>query len=465
MTSHRTILVSLCLSALLWLTNNPISAATPHDRFEFISVYPLNDTADLYPTISYDTICGTTCNTTTTVLPAQDTSDIIDSVQTDSLQIDTLTLSSSTPIMDSSSVDSSVLGDSTTSRPSFFKRFIDYFADANKNKKHKKFDFSIIGGPHYSDNTKLGLGIVAAGLYNIKGDTSIPPSDVSIFGDITTTGSYLLGIRGNNLFPADRFRLNYTLYFYSFPGYMWGVGYDAGINDNNATHFTRKQNQFKVDFLIRLARNTYIGPTASFDLIFGKNFERTDILQGAAERTINGGFGATFVYDSRDVLTNAYRGAYIKLEQKFYPDFASNRYSFSRTEFQADYYHRVWKDCILALDFYSMLNYGDVPWTLMSTLGGGSRMRGYYDGRFRDEKSMTLQAEFRQRVWRRIGVVAWVGAGNVFPSFPKFDWSHTLPNYGIGARWEFKKRVNVRLDYGFGKKGYSAFMFNINEAF
>ena len=36
---------------------------------------------------------------------------------------------------------------------------------------------------------------------------------------------------------------------------------------------------------------------------------------------------------------------------------------------------------------------------------------------------------------------------------------------GIGYRWEFKKNVNVRLDYGFGKNGQSGFIFNINEAF
>lgn len=46
---------------------------------------------------------------------------------------------------------------------SFLKRFLDYFNDANKEKKNKKFDFSVIGGPHYSSDTKLGLGLVAAG--------------------------------------------------------------------------------------------------------------------------------------------------------------------------------------------------------------------------------------------------------------------------------------------------------------
>ena len=42
---------------------------------------------------------------------------------------------------------------------------LDYFNDANKNKQHKRFDFSVIGGPHYASDTKFGLGMVAAGLY------------------------------------------------------------------------------------------------------------------------------------------------------------------------------------------------------------------------------------------------------------------------------------------------------------
>ena len=86
--------------------------------------------------------------------------------------------------------------DSTVRKRSFFNKFLDYFNDANKDKKHKKFDFSIIGGPHYSTDTKLGLGLVAAGLYRSdKNDTILPPSNVSLFGDVSTVGFYLLGIR------------------------------------------------------------------------------------------------------------------------------------------------------------------------------------------------------------------------------------------------------------------------------
>ena len=101
---------------------------------------------------------------------------------------------------------------------------------------------------------------------------------------------------------------------------------------------------------------------------------------------------------------------------------------------------------------------------MMPKLGGSFRMRGYYEGQYRDRNVGEIQVELRQHVWKRNGVVFWVGAGNVFHNFDSFRWSHTLPNYGLGYRWEFKKRVNVRLDYGFGK-GQTGFLFNINEAF
>jgi hypothetical protein len=39
-----------------------------------------------------------------------------------------------------------------------------------------------------------------------------------------------------------------------------------------------------------------------------------------------------------------------------------------------------------------------------------------------------------------------------------------LPSYGIGARWEMKRRVNIRFDFGF-TRNKPGFCFNIGEAF
>ena len=107
------------------------------------------------------------------------------------------------------SISVAAVNDSVPAKRSFFKKFLDYFNDANKEKKNKKFDFSVIGGPHYSSDTKFGLGLVAAGLYRTdSADTILPPSNVSLYGDVSTVGFYLLGVRGNHLFPQDKYRLN-----------------------------------------------------------------------------------------------------------------------------------------------------------------------------------------------------------------------------------------------------------------
>ena len=351
-------------------------------------------------------------------------------------------------------------------KKSLITRFLDYFNDANKNKKHKKFDFSIIGGPHYSTDTKLGLGLVAAGLYRTNpNDTILPPSNVSLFSDVSTVGFYMLGIRGTHIFPQDKYRADYTVYFYSFPCDYWGMGYDMGNDDSNKSEMKRWQARIKGSFLFYLGSSFYIGPMVSYDYVIGKNVERPELLNGMDRHTWNLGAGFSAVYDSRDVLTYPHQGLYINLTQCFRPRFMGNDYAFSTTELQVDAYQKVWKGAILAEDFRTMLNFGNPSWGMMALLGNSNSMRGYYEGRYRDKHKMEAQVELRQHIWKRNSLTAWVGAGTVFSKFSNIRSRHLLPNYGLGYRWEFKKNVNVRLDYGFGKAGQSGFLFSINEAF
>lgn len=359
-----------------------------------------------------------------------------------------------------------VAADTTVRKKGFINKVLAYFNDANKTDYSKKFDFSIIGGPHYSTDTKLGLGLVAAGLYRTdRNDTILPPSNMSLFGDVSTVGFYMLGVRGLHIFPHDKYRLDYTLYFYSFPCKYWGIGYANGNNDANETEMNRWQAQAKASFMFRVAPSTYIGPMLTFDFIEGKDIKNPELLEGMDRITRNTGVGLTFVYDSRDVTTNPKRGFYVNLSQCFRPKFMGNDYAFSTTDLRFNTYRRVWKGGIIATDLRSQLNFGNPSWGMMALLGNSYSMRGYYEGRYRDKHKIEAQVELRQHVWKRNSVVAWVGAGTVFNKFSSMRMGHVLPNFGIGYRWEFKKDVNVRLDYGFGKSGQSGFIFNINEAF
>ena len=342
---------------------------------------------------------------------------------------------------------------------SFFKKIGDYFKNANKPKPEKKFDISFIGGPQYSSATQFGIGIMAAGLYRSdRSDQSIQPSNVSFFGNVSTSGFYMLGIRGSHILPSD----------------YWGIGYDAGSNDSFYWSYLRLQAQMKTDFLFKLSHNLFFGPMVSFDFVKGNNFKKKNpndprtveqIIAGEKSRIGTTGIGASVVYDSRDVITDCHNGIYFKIEQGFYPKFLGNKYDFMMTDIIFDTYNRVWKGGILAFDLHGKFNYGNVPWTMKSRMGGQFRMRGYYEGQYRDNNLIEVQLELRQHLWKRNGMVLWVGAGNVFENFRKFNFSETLPNFGIGYRWEFKSRVNVRLDLGFGKDFKTGFMFNINEAF
>lgn len=350
----------------------------------------------------------------------------------------------------------------TAQKTSLFNKIYNYFSSSNK-QKNKKFDISLIGGPHYSSDVKLGLGVVAAGLYRSTIDTTTPLSTLSLYGDITTSGFFLIGVNGINIFKSEKYRLTYNANFYSFPSKIWGFGYNNGNNSSNESSYLRIQTHVSSNLQIKIAENFYAGPTIEFIFIKGSKFSNKEYYSNIDHITRGYGIGGAIIYDSRDFIPNAYRGLYIKISQENFTNFDSK--PFYKSSFISDYYFNIWDNAILALDLYTEFNYGATPWTMLATLGGTSRMRGYYDGRYRDNNMVEIQAELRQKIYNRHGIALWCGAGNVFGDYSPFKWAHTLPNYGIGYRWEFKKRINVRLDYGLGKKGQSAFIFSIEEAF
>lgn len=357
---------------------------------------------------------------------------------------------------------------STPVKKPFLRRVVDYFGESTVDRTfEKKIDFTFAGGPSYSKNTGFGIGVLAAGLYRLdRTDSITAPSDISIFGNVSVSGVYALGVTGNTIFAHNGKKIDYTLMFSSTPRSLWGIGYRDGRYNKEAT-YTEKHYQIKGRYLHRVLPSTYLGALLSFEHTQGKKFDALgeSYLYGEKQHYTATGIGLIAEYDSRDFIPNPYRGVYVSFQETLFPKGLGNcGKSLWRTTFTADAYQRLWKGGILAADLYGEFNSNGTPWPMLARMGGGQRMRGYYQGRYTDNDLITVQVELRQRIWRRIGCTVWGGAGNVFPELKKFDWSQTLPNYGVGLRWELKKRVNVRLDYGFGKKT-SGFLLNINEAF
>lgn len=351
-------------------------------------------------------------------------------------------------------------------RKGFLRRIVRYFEGSNVDRTfEKKIDVTFAGGPSFSKNTSLGIGLLAAGLYRLdRTDSVTVPSDVSVFANVSVSGFYALGVTGNTIFAHNRQRVNYTVMFSSAPRSLWGIGYDAGRYNPEST-YSEKHYLVEASYLHEVLPRTYVGGIASFEHTRGVKFSDQAYLYGQKRSYTATGIGLIVEYDSRDFIPNPYRGVYVSFQERFFPKGLGNcERSLWRTTFTADWYRQVWKGGLIATDLYAEFNSEGTPWPMLARMGGSQRMRGYYQGRYTDNDMITFQVELRQRIWRRIGCTVWGGAGNVFESLDRFDWSETLPNYGVGLRWELKKRVNVRLDYGFGKKT-SGFLLSLNEAF
>ena len=362
-----------------------------------------------------------------------------------------------------------------------WSKFVQYIADSATDQSfQKKVDMTFVPALYYAPSTSAGLAVMASGMYRIdKTNRSIPASDFSVYATASLTGFYRVGVKGNNIFRNDHRRIIYNAEFYSQPTSFWGVGYDAAMT-NSPLRYLASRTIVDVHFLQTVAKGLFVGAGADFNYHFGgfggkRNFvAESDFLARLGGERAN--YNATGIslyveYDTRDVISAPQRGVYIAVQGKVRP---KGMNSVGRTLWSGrlvvDYYQRLWRGAVLALDLRGEWNSEGTTWVYNASIGGLSAMRGYYAGRFNDLCAVTLQAELRQNIYKRFGAVAWGGAGNVFHTFRSFDWHETLPTYGVGLRYEVKKGVNIRLDYGFGRhdgrgKLIHGALFSINEAF
>ncbi len=353
-------------------------------------------------------------------------------------------------------------------RMNIVETIINYLNNTNKTTPAKKIDYSFIGGPFYSSESKFGIGLVAAANYYVNlEDSAAEMSDASLYGQLTTSLLYTVGIRGNHIADHNNFRVVYNVKFFSFPTAFWGIGFDENHLDSDKVKYKDFHIGGKATALWRLkGTDLFIGPAAEVVWDHARDIDGDKALwHGQKTSTTSVGAGFSVNYDTRDNLTAPERGWLVDLHQMFYPRFMGNgSYGFSSTDFSVNYYTHLWRGATLANRFHAFFSYGNTPWNMMGYIGGSQTMRGYYEQRYRDKCALDLTVELRQHVWRRSGIVVWGGLASVFSRFDQIQAKKLLPCVGVGYRWEFKKHTNVRLDFGIGR-GETAIIFNINEAF
>ncbi len=385
-----------------------------------------------------------------------------------SLMLSTLISAQAQEAVTADNVASDVACDTTVKAPkkrNIIQKVVDYISNKDDNELDtKKVSWSFIGGPFYSSEEKFSVAITGTCNYRLNGcDLEMQKSFASAYGKISTAGFWEVGIYGTTFFPGDKQRINYDTQFGYSPRHYYGIGYEAG-RDNDYINLQQKEAKIKAEYVVSLFPNFYLGPSMQWNYNTCSKDVELWMLDDKDRTVHNLGVGAVLQYDTRDLITNASRGVYGSLGALFFPKFMWNKYAFTKVEYDACYYHTAWRDAIIAGQFRGTFNFGNPSWAMMALYGGNETMRGYYLGQFRDKHMMAAQVEIRQHVWRRNGIVVWGGIGQVFHDSKSFG-KNWLPNYGVGYRWEFRNRMNVRLDMGFGRHGSSGIIFSMNEAF
>ncbi len=345
----------------------------------------------------------------------------------------------------------------TPQKMNLIEKVIHYFDEANKPKPSKRFDFTVVGGPTYSASTSFQLAVMGAALYHSRMDSLTPTSNASVFVQGSLTGFYRVGLSGDHYGPNDAYRIHYCADFAHFPLKFWGIGYENECNNSNETKYTELKSALWCDFQWKISQNLYAGPSVNMRYAKATKVTRPELWYNPGTRNSTYSLGVGFVvsYDTRDISTNASNGVNLSLKQYFYPGFIKNINPFSSTELTFGFYKQAWKTGVIATQFHTMTTYGHTPWSMMPTVDASKGIRGYFEGRYRNKNEGDIVFEIRQHIWKRIGAVAWGGVGTVFHHFDEIRCNTLLPSYGIGVRWEFKKKVNVRVDYGIGKRSSS----------
>lgn len=135
-----------------------------------------------------------------------------------------------------------------------------------------------------------------------------------------------------------------------------------------------------------------------------------------------------------------------------------DRYSFRQVEAEASQFipilHENWVIALRARVARTDTSNGNVaPFYLLPSLGGSASLRGYEDTRFRDRNLLSLNAEYRWRVFGALDGALFYDTGKVARRFGDLDLTDLKNSYGIGFRFHSSDATLFRLDVGHGKEG------------
>jgi hypothetical protein len=247
---------------------------------------------------------------------------------------------------------------------------------------------------------------------------------------------------------------------------FFGLGIDAQERDR--TNYLLRQLEAGADFWLEPLRRLRIGGGTYYlsPSVGSGRDERYPTLEQVFSPSDAPGFEAqpdflrvdAFIdYDLRDNPEYARRGTFLGAKFSNYRDRHLDTYHFRRWEFDLQQYIPIGNQ-YRTLVFHGNVIMSDVgnidrfPFYYMPDLGGGERLRGFRERRFRDKNAVLAQIEYRWYASWFLDMALFVDAGKVAARRDDIDFRDWEFSGGVGFRIHTKESFVYRLDVAFSRE-------------
>ena len=320
-----------------------------------------------------------------------------------------------------------------------------------------------------SPETSVGFGAASAFFFKTKhNDTLIRTSDFNLVSLYTLKKQMVFVLGSSIYFPDEKMIVRLQTSYSHYPDKTWGIGNTTpdGVQEDYSIH----QFYFYPQFLRKFFRHWYGGFSYEYQHVYDFIYEYNGVFEQQDIAGRNGGkmsgLGVLLSYDSRNSAYSPTKGILGEFNFISHSDHFGSDFNFSSLVVDVRKFFPLKKGRVLGMQLIFKENKGTVPIRNLALLGGSEMMRGYYYGRYTDKDMIAYQAEIRQFLFWRLGVVGFAGLGEVADRISNFrlDGFHYAAGAGLRLMVSKSEKLNLRIDYGFGKNSGGLYVI-LKEAF
>jgi len=321
-----------------------------------------------------------------------------------------------------------------------------------------------------SIETNWSFGVASSFTFRInKKDKLDRTSNLQALALYSLRKQFVLAINGSVYFPGEKYIINQQLSYSYYPDKFWGLGKTS--KDSSEEDYSYKQYYIYLHPQTHIGNKIYLGIVYEFQRLFDVRYDSGGLFD---QEEIHGrygyhvsGLGGSFTYDTRNNAFSPDKGVMLQFYFDHFANYFGSDYNYTNFVIDARKFLKTYRHQVLALQAYGFFNAGEVPLRSLALLGGSNKMRGYYEGRYRDKNLIVFQTEYRLPLFWRFSCVGFGDIGNVSGKLSDMNFQCLKYSYGAGLRFALNpsEKLNLRLDYGIGSGRSNGFYLQLGEAF